>query len=371
MRETAGVFVKAYREFSRDNVMRLSAALSYYALFSLAPLLLIAIGIAGGIFGQKAAQGQIAVELQQFTGSQTAEAVQSILQSASKHSSGATLVGFVTLLAGASTLFAQLKASLNVIWKVEPRADLGWINYIRAEVFTFGMVLAIGFLLLISLVLSTTVAAFIGWLDRHWAVPAAASASVGFLLPMLIEVLLFALLFKVLPDARVQWRSAVVGGLLTSALFGVGKVALSFYLARSGSASSFGAAGSAVVLLVWIYYASCIVFYGAEFTQVYARESGEPATPARYATTTEIWTEKGPTPVKCAEFSSELAHLVSGVGAKDGREPAKETLAVLRRTSVRTGPQKSAGRPLVELGAAVGAGLLVGALWRWVDRTKS
>jgi len=382
----AKVFVEAGKEFSRDNAMRLSAALSYYSIFSIAPLLLIAVGIAGWVYKTKQAQGDIVQLLTQFIGWNAAQAVQSIMESASKASSGATIVGFVTLILGASTVFAQLKESLNVIWKVKQKDGLGIWMMIRERLFSFGLVLAVGFLLLISLILTTTVAALMSWLHHSVGVPGFLSGVFGYVVPLCLEVLLFAMLFKVVPDAYIDWKDVWVGAGVTALLFEGGKIGLSFYLGKGGATSSFGAAGSVVLLLLWVYYASCILFYGAEFTEVYARAHGHALRPAPIAEPTEIWTEHGPVPaasldaavIALAAKKVRGESIPSAPGGTPLPFPQKESLAPLLAAAERTRVEEEPSTPHVphtwreiadehpaaEFGAALGVGLAVGILIR-------
>jgi membrane protein len=379
---------EAYREFSRDNAMRLSAALAYYAVFSIAPLLLIAIGIVGFRYGQAAAEGRVAAQLSQFLGSQAAKAVQSILLSAGQNRGGATLTGFAALFFGASTVFGQLKDSLNIIWKVKVKDGLGVRIFVRQWLLNFGLVFSVGFLLLVSLIATTLVAGLAGWLESRFGVPAFVSGVAGFVAPFLIEVVLFAAIFKVLPDAEVQWRSVWSGAVLTALLFEIGKVGLSFYLGRGSVTSSFGAAGSVVLLLVWVYYASCILFFGAEFTVACARRLGVHIRPSPYAEATEVWTAKGWMPVECSD-SPVVAEALGRGGDANPSGPPHETLAPLLAVAQTTAAERHTGEkdadapmarrfqewiaqkstnPAAELGLAVGAGLLAGVLLRLMER---
>ncbi len=393
VRQLPGLFKEAFSEFSRDNVLRLSAALSYYSLFSIAPLLMIAIGIVGWVYGAKAAEGRVAAELSQFVGWQAGQALESVVQSASKSSGGATLVGFVTLLVGASSVFGQLKDTLNTIWKVRSKPGLGIWHFVRTYLLNFGLVLGVGFLLLVSLILSTFVAALGGWLQHRFGIPGLVSGIFGFIVPFLLEVLIFAALFRVLPDVEIEWRSVWVGAATTAFLFEIGKVGLSLYLGRGGATSSFGAAGSVVLLLLWVYYASCILFYGAEFTEVYARRMGHNPKPSPLAEATEVWTPQGRLPVECVEATGTSAAGESvpvqphplATGARPPALPARETLAPLtiepagaydalasthRRelNLFHTWMRNANEHPVAEVGAAVGLGLFAGMIMRLMDR---
>ena len=251
---------------------RLSAALAFYSIFSVAPLLVITIGILGLVLGEEAASGQLYRELSGYMGPSSAEAIQSMVQSASRPRQGviATVSGFLMLILGASGVFGELKEALNTIWGVMPKPGGGIRGLVRGQFLNFGMVLAIGFLLLVSLVMSTAIAGLNQRLENVLPLPAIAWAAVTFFISLGLVTTLFALLFKVLPDAQIRWRHVWFGALITALLFEVGKTGLSWYLGREGTASAYGAAGSVVLLLLWVYYTSSILFFGAAFTQVYA-----------------------------------------------------------------------------------------------------
>jgi membrane protein len=269
-------------DWMEDNALRLSAALAYYSIFSIAPLVVIAISVAGLVLGEEAVRGQLAGQLNAYVGPQAAEGVQSMVQSASKPSDGWTgaVVGFVTLLLGAAGVFGQLKDALNTIWEVKSKGGAGVTGFLRARLLNFGMVLVIGFLLLTSLVMTTALAALNGYFERLMGMPPFVGGVLAFCVSFGVVTTLFAFIFKVLPDVRIGWRDVWIGAVVTALLFELGKLGLSFYLGRAGTASSFGAAGSVVVILLWVYYASCILLLGAEFTQVYAREAGHEILPA-------------------------------------------------------------------------------------------
>ena len=265
-----------------DNALRLSAALAYYSIFSIAPLLVISISIAGLVLGEDAVRGQLTEQLQGTIGRQAAEAVQTMVQSASKRSDGwlGASVGFATLMLGASGVFGQLKDALNTIWEVKARGGAGVWGFLRARLLNFGMVLVIGFLLLTSLLLTTAFAALSGYFEKLVGVPVFFGVLVGLGVSISLDTVLFAFIFKVLPDAEIEWRNVWTGAAGTALLFELGKFGLGIYLGRESTASSFGAAGSVVLLLLWVYYASAILMFGAEFTRAYARATGYEIKPA-------------------------------------------------------------------------------------------
>lgn len=277
---------RSYLGWMEDKALRLSAALAYYSIFSIAPLLVITIGVVGLVLGQEAVSGQLYGELKSYMGSQSAEAIQSMVQSASKPSQGvmATVMGFVLLILGASGVFGELKDALNTIWGVKPKEGLGIIGMVRGKFLNFGMVLVIGFLLLISLMMSTAIAGLNHRLESILALPSFVWSVLAFIISTGLVTTLFAMIFKVLPDAQIRWRHVWFGALITALLFEIGKTGLGWYLGREGTASAYGAAGSVVLLLLWVYYTSCILFFGAEFTQVVAEADDYKIEPTANAT---------------------------------------------------------------------------------------
>jgi membrane protein len=267
-----------------DNALRLSAALAYYSIFSMAPLLVLAVGLAGWFLGDKADSGHLARELQGLVGPQAAQAMQSMVQSASKPSQSltATVVGLVTLLIGASGVFGQLKDALNTIWEVRSKPGLGIRGFVRERLLSFGMVLVIGFLLLVSFLLTALINAFGDWIGAYVPAPWL-WGSAGLVGSFAVVTLLFGLIFKVLPDVKIAWKHVWIGAATTGLFFEFGKFGLAFYLGRGGATSSFGSAGSVVLLLLWVYYASCILLFGAEFTKVYAAANGGKLQPSEFA----------------------------------------------------------------------------------------
>ena len=280
------VLKQAAFEWLDDQAPALGAALAYYSVFSLAPLLIISIAIAGLVFGREAAQGQIFDQLRGLLGDASGKAMQDMVQNASAKpatSMVATLIGTVTLLFGASGVFGQLQASLNAIWGVEPKPGRGILGIFQDRILSFGFILAVGFLLLVSLILTAAIA-FVGqWVGDIIPGIETLIQTLNAVLSLAVITLLFAMIFKFLPDARIAWHDVWIGALITAALFTVGKFALGLYLGKSGVASSYGAAGSLIVLLIWVYYSAQILLFGAEFTQVYANRSGSHVAPSSNA----------------------------------------------------------------------------------------
>jgi membrane protein len=266
------IFIDAGKGWMTDNAFKHSAAVSFYTLFSLAPITVIAVGIAGYVFGKEVATKQLSSQMTQLVGSASAELIQKTSEAATKTDGGgwSKAMGAVLLVVGATTVFAQLQASLNDIWGVIAKPSRrGWIVMVIRRLISFAMVLTVGFLLLTSLVLSTALTAAIalleGWLTFAPWVLRAVDLSVG----LVIITLLFALLFKVLPDVKIAWREVWLGAFVTAVLFTVGRMIIALYLGHSTVATSYGAAGALVALLIWVYYSCAILFYGAEFIKAH------------------------------------------------------------------------------------------------------
>jgi membrane protein len=264
----------AYAGWSKHEVTRLAASLAYYAILSLAPLVVIVIGIAGVVFGADAARQGLLTQVQGLVGSEGAKMVGTMISHASTPKTDVVtgLVGVLTLLFGASGVFAELHESLDKVWEVENNSTQGFWAMLRERFLSFGMVLVVGFLLLVSLLLSSALAAMVSLFGNE--LPALVLQSINFLTSVLVITLLFAAIYRFLPSQRFPWRDLWVGSFGTSMAFVIGKFLVGFYLGRASVGSAYGAAGSLIVLLVWIYYAAQIFFIGAEFTRSYARRHG-------------------------------------------------------------------------------------------------
>jgi membrane protein len=269
------------REYWAHRPMELAAALSYYTLLSLAPLVLMAVAVAGLIFDHATVEGKIVNEIRLLVGPEGSEVVQTVLRHASdpEKSARSVVIGIAVLLLGATTVFVQLQSSLNRIWNVEERTQTSvlWV-LVKERLLSLAMVLAVGFLLLVSLLVSAAVAAFgetsLGGLSDA----AVVLEGLNVLVSLVVVTLLFAMIFKVMPDAPVAWRDVWVGAIITAVLFTIGKSLIGLYLGRSSIGSPYGAAGSLVVMTVWVFYASMIVFFGAELTYFRSKRSrGEPS----------------------------------------------------------------------------------------------
>lgn len=259
------------RQWSAHKVMQLSAALAYYSIFSLAPLLVIIIALAGWAFGADAVRGSLDNQLQSSMGKTAAETVKSMIESAYQPKQGMWAAGlaFATLFLGASGVFGQLKDALNSIWNAPPPAVSGVTAFFRERVISFGIVLTFGFLMLVSLALTTTIAAAWDWISAWLPLSKFFLTAAGFLVSAGITATLFALIFKWLPDVPVRWRDSWIGAAFTAVLFEIGKLLLGIYLGQQSASSSYGAAGAVVLILLWIYYASIILLTGACFTRAY------------------------------------------------------------------------------------------------------
>jgi len=256
-----------------DYAPSMGAALSYYTLFSLAPLLVLVIAIAGIVFGQDAAQGAIIAQLQSIMGEEGASAVQGLLKAAREPSTGivASIVGAFLLLVGATAIFAELQSDLDRIWRVPAKAKPSGIwGWLRSRILSFGLVLGLAFMLMISLVVSAALAASSAWIGGGTAAESMLANVLNFAASLALFTVLFAMIYKIMPTAKISWHDVWMGSAVTALLFNVGKSLIGLYIAKSGVASGFGAAGSFVILVAWFYYSAQIFLFGAEYTWVYA-----------------------------------------------------------------------------------------------------
>lgn len=259
---------------------RLGAALAYYSIFSMGPLILIAVSVAGLLFGQKAVQGQVSAQLSSTLGEQGARAIENMLAGAGERGEGvfATALGVGTLLFAAVGVVVQLKDALNTVWEVEPKKTSGVWGFVRTYAISLGGVLSLAFLLLASLLLTTVLSAMGQVLDTY--MPEAVFQILGFVASLAIIGVLFAMMFKWLPDAEIDWRDVIPAAILTAVLFEIGKFLVGLYIGKQGLESTYGAAASIVVVLIWVYYSAQLVLFGAEFAAVYARRYGSGTRPA-------------------------------------------------------------------------------------------
>jgi membrane protein len=277
----------ALRAWWDDDAPRLGASLAYYTLFAIAPILLVATAIAGLVFGAEAVRGEIVGQLDELIGAEGARAVQSLLEGASHPRSGilATVIGSITFVVAATGAFLELQQALNTIWRVKATPGANLRGFLMNRVRSFGLVVAIGFLLLVSLSVTAALAALSAWLSSRSPDIPLAWSSVSLLVSLVVTTGLFALLFRVLPDVRLRWRDVTMGALGTAVLFTIGQQLIGLYLGQSSMASSYGAAGSVMILLLWVYYSCQIVLLGAEFTRVYSERRGATPEAASFAET--------------------------------------------------------------------------------------
>jgi len=273
-------------KWQSDNTFRLAASLAFYTIFSLAPLMLIAVGIASLFFSRQTAVDRIVYELQQLVGDKGAQVIRQVLESAGGLGEGiwAIGIGIVTLIIGASAVFAELQAALNIIWGVKAQVRRGLLlDLVIDRLRSFSIAVGVGFLLLVSLVLSAALSGLREYLNyRMPAVPVIWQA-LDIVASFVLVTLLFTMIYKYLPDVRLEWRDVWTGAAATSLLFTIGKYLIGIYLGRTATSNAYGAAGSFVVLLIWIYYSALISFFGAEFTQVYARRQRKRIPPEDHA----------------------------------------------------------------------------------------
>jgi membrane protein len=276
-RDVVDLFRKAAAAWSEDRAPRLGAAISYYTVFSLAPLLLISIAVAGFVVGGDTARTGVIDAMGGLIGNDGGKAIEGMIDNAAKHRGGgilASIVGVAMLLLGASGVFIELQDSLNTVWGVEAKPGRGIKGFLHDRFLSFAMVLGIGFLLLVSLVVTAFLGAMGEWMSATLPGGEAVWQVVNTVVSLGVVALLFAMIFKFVPDVQLTWRDVAVGAVVTAILFSIGKLAIGLYLGKSSTASVFGAAGSLAILFIWIYYSAQIVLFGAEFTQVWANTYG-------------------------------------------------------------------------------------------------
>ncbi|MDQ6612780.1 MAG: YihY/virulence factor BrkB family protein, partial [Gemmatimonadota bacterium] len=336
LREVPGLLWTAAKNWSSDNVPRLGASLAYYTLFSMAPVLVIAIAIAGLVFGADAVRGEIVGQIQGIVGADGAQAVQALLEGASKRGSGvvAIVIGGVTFVLAATGVFLELQYALNTIFRVKLDPAVKISILVKTRLRSFGLVLTLGFVLLVSLAVSATLSAMSGWFG-HGAALTTVWQMVNVLVSFGVITMLFALIYRFLPDVKLLWRDVWVGAVITAIFFTIGKQLLGLYLGRSSTTSSYGAAGSVIVLLLWVYYTAQIILFGAELTRVYTeRVHGKPEK-EEYAVTDPL--------------AHPTAETLPGDGSKDVAAnkvaAIKEATAIKRATAIKpAAPRKEVPR---------------------------
>ena len=267
---------EAASQWVENNAFRLSAALAFYTLLSVAPLFVIVTAVAGLVFGEEAASGQLVAQLRGVVGEAGAEVMTTAVEKSDRprRRSVATVIGVITLLFGASGVFGELQGALNTVWQVKPKPGRGVWEFVRDRFLSFGMVLAVGFLLLVTLVISTVLTALGGHLEGWVPGLPILMGVANFAISFLVVATLFALMFKLLPDVRIKWRYAWFGAVVTAGLFTAGKSLIALYLGKAGVATPYGAAGSLAAFVIWVYYSGLILFFGAELTRAVVRHLG-------------------------------------------------------------------------------------------------
>ena len=283
-----GVFKDAFSGFGNDNITKLSGSLAYYTVFSLGPLLVVIISLCSIFLGREAVEGKIYEQLSSFVGGDTALQLQQIIKNASINGKGhvAAVIGVITLLIGATTVFGDIQDSINRIWGIKAKPKKGWLKMLRNRFLSFSVIASLGFLLLVSLGISAIIEALMGKFQATYPDVAVIFVYIiNLLLTLGITSLIFGVIFKVLPDAQIKWKDVMTGAITTAILFMLGKFAISFYISKANVGTTYGAAGSIVILLIWVYYSSIILYFGAEFTKFYAIQYGSAIHPNDYAVT--------------------------------------------------------------------------------------
>ena len=285
------IFKNSFTGFSDDKVTKLSGSLAYYTVFSMGPLLIVIISLCGLFLGREAVEGKIYGQLSGFVGADTAVQLQEIIKNASLagKSKLAAIVGGIILLIGATTIFAEIQDSINSIWGLKPKPKRGWLKMVQNRVLSFSVIISLGFLLLVSLSISSIIDGFSNRLKAHFPdITIVVFYIINVLITMLVTSLIFGVIFKVLPDARIEWKHVRAGAFVTAILFIAGKFIISYYLGHSRMTSAYGAAGSIIVILLWVYYSAMILYFGAAFTHVYAIHTGSKIYPNNYA----VWIQQ-------------------------------------------------------------------------------
>ncbi|GAB3787358.1 YihY/virulence factor BrkB family protein [Spirosoma horti] len=276
----------SFNGFMDDRGLKLSAALAYYTIFSLAPLLVLIISLVSVFLGQEAAQGQIFGQINGLVGNEAAKQIQDMIKnvSLSGKTNSALAIGIVTLLIGATGLFGEIQDSVNLIWRVKAKPEKGWLKLIKDRLLSSSLIVSLGFLLMVSLVVNGLVLALSDQLTRFLpGLSVYLISGLNFMISTAVITVLFAVIFKVLPDAKIAWKDVRWGALFTACLFMIGRYAIGLYIDTTATSSAYGAAGSLIVILTWIYYTAAILYFGAEFTLAYANHFGVKIEPAEHA----------------------------------------------------------------------------------------
>ncbi len=285
------ILKQTFKDFSDLKVVRLSAALAYYTIFSIAPMLIVIITLCDIFFGRQAIEGRIYAQIKSFVGSDAALEIQQLIKNAtiSKDITWASVIGVVALIFAATSIFAEIQDSINYIWRLKAKPRKGWLKIILNRLLSFSMVVTLGFILMVSLVLNAVMDALVGRLVEIFPqIAVYAAYGINLLLTFATTSFLFGIIFKVLPDAKIKWNDVRVGAITTAGLFMLGKFAIGYYLGKSTISSSYGAAGSLIIILLWVYYSAIILYFGATFTRVYAQFTNSHIYPSEYA----VWIQQ-------------------------------------------------------------------------------
>jgi len=287
LRKLPKILVATFKGFGADNGMKLSASLAYYTIFSIGPLLLLLLSLVSIFYGQEATEGKIFYQLNGLLGVDAAKQVQDIIKniSLSGKTSFTLVIGIIMLIVGATSIFVEIQDSLNMVWKLKAKPKKGWLQFLKNRLLSSSLIISLGFLMLISLVVNGVIEVMVGWLGNYFTggVSAVLLIVLNLIVTFIVVTVLFAILFKFLPDAKIQWKHVRTGALFTAILFMIGRYLIGLYITYSATASTYGAAGSVIVILVWIYYSAVILYLGAEFTQVATDAMGGHIEPAEYA----------------------------------------------------------------------------------------
>ncbi len=282
--------------FSDDRVLKYSASLSYYTVFSIAPILIIIISIAGIFFGRDAVQGQIAGQITGLVGAEAATQIQSMI--GNTHKSGknvfASIVSIAVLIIGATTIFSEIQDSINSIWGLKSKPKTGLIKMVINRLISFSLIISLGFIAMVSLLLDAVIKIVSNYMGRIPGAGIYFVETLNYILNFLVISFMFSVIFKVLPDAKIKWRDVIKGAIITAILFIIGREVISFYVAKNNFTSIYGAAASIVIILVWVYYTAVILYFGAEFTKVYAINYGSKILPNDYAVWIKVKEEEQP-----------------------------------------------------------------------------
>lgn len=289
-KDTLCILKNTFLDFTDDRGLKLSASLSYYTIFSLAPLLLLLISLAGVFFGREAIQGQVFNEINGLIGNEAAAQIQEIIKNMelSGKTTSAVIIGSITLVIGATTVFVEIQESINMIWKVKAKPKRGWVKLLKDRLLSSSLIVGLSFLLIVTFMINGLLVALNEWLKSYFPdVTILLFQIINIVLGFVVITVLFAVIFKVLPDAKISWKQVRVGAFFTACLFMLGRFLIGIYITKSNTGLAFGAAGSLIVILVWVYYTAVILYLGAEFTRVYAEFNGSKIEPADYAVVIE------------------------------------------------------------------------------------